>query len=953
MDEHSDNGRHASNGRISVLGEDERATTAAGGEYGCGSGGVKSPELPIPTEWGEESIQSLTPMEMAVGQDVVKDLMVASKDVAPDKERGATRPPIWRGWREAATGLFHWTTKSARRQNTDNTTPTTQSSYTKSSATTVSGHLASEASFSPAGNPLQSAAAPRPPPPSLAISVKLAAHDQTPRNTGDEAVDENAESHSRRPQDEGPFLLASNDDGGQNDNSGTLRNGDGAPAALSGSRIALARSGGTVAIFPSPQRPSAPAPAAAPEGSATRPSQQLGSSHQSLSSSQGSHNDRNGPMQLAHATSTTSGGGGGARVRTNGIAIPSHRGILNGRRGFRNRGRCLVKNRSSAPCYAPNPQVQSAVRKLLEMRDEELDAIADEHFTLHDLDQSSSLSLEETYAFLNELSRGWDIPPPDDHTTQLLYSKFADPGSLEMHRSDFVEFYRHLLCYIRDQHCPVRMRYRRSFFIDKGRGDVWKVYRREERMGQGQFGVVYKVVERVSGAVRCCKIVRKQRSISTPEHFRQEVDSLLALNHPSVVRLLECFEDYQNLYMVFEMLEGSHLLDILLRTFKEQQVVPEPRAARLMMSIMRAVAHCHARRIMHKDIKPENIMVTDESFDEAHTHLIDFGLSEMFAPGSDVWSSSSGGTPYYMAPEVFEKRFNYKCDIWSCGILLYLMLTGYLPFSAADRSEYRRVVRETNLEFPPELFDGISEDAICLIRWMLAKSPDNRPSACEVLKHRWFRVMCSDSGNSWIDRHWGRAATMMRHTTSRHQGDGLTALMDYAKKSCLSRIILNLVALHIPFRAIRMAPKIFAELDTDNDGTLSEEELRRGLERIGVPPSEIPSLIDALDTDADHGVSYLELVAPLLESGTEEFQQTVWNAFRQFDLNNDGIVTRDELRQMLEGGGLSATRFGLPLTEHDTVESILNELDTNKDGSIQFDEFLQYLTDREGLLFPS
>jgi calcium-dependent protein kinase len=167
-----------------------------------------------------------------------------------------------------------------------------------------------------------------------------------------------------------------------------------------------------------------------------------------------------------------------------------------------------------------------------------------------------------------------------------------------------------------------------------------------------------------------------------------------------------------------------------------------------MKKILSAVKHLHEHGICHRDLKPENFLFSDKSID-AEIKLIDFGLSKRFGQLVDVNPHEKMhtivGTPYYVAPEVLKGSYDFSCDIWSLGVILYIMLCGYPPFEGDNNKEIFKRVLQQKLEFDPEDWNSISNEAKDLICSMLCKDPTKRISAIDALNHKWFDIIHQDS----------------------------------------------------------------------------------------------------------------------------------------------------------------------------------------------------------------
>ncbi|KAI4345794.1 hypothetical protein L6164_012888 [Bauhinia variegata] len=254
-------------------------------------------------------------------------------------------------------------------------------------------------------------------------------------------------------------------------------------------------------------------------------------------------------------------------------------------------------------------------------------------------------------------------------------------------------------------------------------------------LGRGRFGVVSRCVAVDSGESFAVKSIDK-RVISAGD----SLDTQCLLSEPKILHLLSrhphitaihgVYEDETHLHMVIDLCSSSDLHTRII-----SRVIPEPEAASLMRQLMQAVAHCHRLGVAHRDIKPDNILFDQEN----QLKLADFGSAEMIK--EDELMSGLVGTPYYVAPEVLAGgEYNEKVDVWSSGVVLYVMLAGFPPFYGDSAVEIFQAVLRGNLRFPSRAFHGVSSAAKDLLRRMLSRDVSRRFSAEQVLRHPWFTI---------------------------------------------------------------------------------------------------------------------------------------------------------------------------------------------------------------------
>ncbi|KAI5649555.1 hypothetical protein M9H77_35560 [Catharanthus roseus] len=258
-------------------------------------------------------------------------------------------------------------------------------------------------------------------------------------------------------------------------------------------------------------------------------------------------------------------------------------------------------------------------------------------------------------------------------------------------------------------------------------------YRVCEEIGRGRFGVVFKCFSSISGKPFAVKSIDK-RLIADDSVDRQclynESKVMFLLSHnPNVLRVFDVYEDENFLHIVLELCTSSDLFQRL----TSRPVFSEPEAIAVMRPLMEAIAHCHRLGIAHRDIKPDNILYNDRN----ELKLADFGSAEIFNDEQPM--NGVVGTPYYVAPEVIAGRnYDEKVDIWSAGVVLYIMLAGFPPFYGDSASEIFEAVLRANLRFPTRTFSSVSPAAKDLLRKMLCKDVTRRYSADQVLRHPWM-----------------------------------------------------------------------------------------------------------------------------------------------------------------------------------------------------------------------
>ncbi|KAL3867464.1 hypothetical protein ACJMK2_044666 [Sinanodonta woodiana] len=252
-----------------------------------------------------------------------------------------------------------------------------------------------------------------------------------------------------------------------------------------------------------------------------------------------------------------------------------------------------------------------------------------------------------------------------------------------------------------------------------------------KELGRGATSQVYKCTHKGSGESWAVKVINKKIDKKV---VRTEIGALLKLKHKHVIRLKEIFETPQQMYLVLELVTGGELFDrIVIRgSYTEKD------ASDAVRQMLEAVEYLHQNDVVHRDMKPENLLYEDLSND-ANLKIADFGLSKIITEET-MKMTTVCGTPGYCAPEILMGQgYGPSVDIWSLGVIAYILLCGYEPFYEDNENlMYKRIIK-ADYSFDSPYWDNITENAKDLIRKLLTKDPKKRPTATQALKHPWVR----------------------------------------------------------------------------------------------------------------------------------------------------------------------------------------------------------------------
>lgn len=459
----------------------------------------------------------------------------------------------------------------------------------------------------------------------------------------------------------------------------------------------------------------------------------------------------------------------------------------------------------------------------------------------------------------------------------------------------------------------------RNALVVENEGPLIESYDLISKIGTGTFGKVYKVRHKNTKQFRAMKVVKLDTiNYQDDEHaFLKEIEMLSQLDHPNIIKIYEYFKDDLHYYVITEFAHGGELYEKIY-TIKNYC---EADAAIIMKQLLSVVFYIHSRGIVHRDLKPENILLETSNSGDLSIKIIDFGTSNYFIKGEKL--TLGVGTPYYIAPEVLEKDYNNKCDIWSCGVIMYMLLSGSPPFDGPDDSAILSKVKKGKFSFNNDVWTTISAEAKNLITRMLEYKQDTRISAEEALKHDWFKKCVKKS----IDSDFSKEEI-------ENFKKPFENLRNFTAKQKLQQATIAFLVHHVSSsEMLQDLRNIFKELDENGDGTLSYDEIKQGFKKYykdeKIAEKELDEIMKNIDQDNNACIEYEEFIRSTVNLDTLLTDGNLRLAFSAFDKDDSGVLTQDEIKSIL----------GVAGEENEIIRQIISEIDMNGDGEISFEEF--------------
>ena len=463
--------------------------------------------------------------------------------------------------------------------------------------------------------------------------------------------------------------------------------------------------------------------------------------------------------------------------------------------------------------------------------------------------------------------------------------------------------------------------YSPGIFILENQASFHDVYSIDSKLiGKGLYGEVRLCTHRRLNHIRAVKIIKKDNeNMDTIEKswILREVEIFKSLDHPCVLRLYEFFESFDRYFLIMEYFEGGDLYSKI----SDMHKLEEGQVAAIMKQVFSGVQYLHSKGIIHRDLKPENILLENKSMDDWSIKIIDFDTAVFITLDSQI--KGTIGSLYYMAPEVYDGFYTEKCDLWSCGVIMYVLLSGVPPFSGLSSYQIISRIRKGHYNLEDRFWKNISQSAKDLIKKLLEKDPKKRISAAEAFHDPWVQSNCHESRD---EKEIEKSVLRLR------EFNRTTKLKEAVQTFMLTQVMMSeeLVKLEKSFKAI----------DSNGDGVISKNELLVYFRKTMAEQDaieETDKIVNNIAGSRREGIEYIEFLRAAVESKIWLSRENLQRAFIIFDHDANGMISKEEIVNMLSGG----------LEIDETVkQQFLQELFSENDQEMTMSDFQNLLIEK-------
>lgn len=453
-------------------------------------------------------------------------------------------------------------------------------------------------------------------------------------------------------------------------------------------------------------------------------------------------------------------------------------------------------------------------------------------------------------------------------------------------------------------------------FVRKLETNIHTLYELKEQLGSGSYGRVVSAISKVTGERRAVKIINKKsiKNEQTRKKILNEVEIQKQLDHPNIVKIFEFYEDDRNLYIIMEECSGGELL----ASIYKQKGISETLTACFMKQIFSALVYMHSLGVVHRDLKLENMLLERPNLNTLK--IADFGIATVLKPGGKL--DTTIGTITYIAPEVIKHKYDSQCDLWSAGVIMYILITGEPPFKSESKNKTIKKILRGKVKYDQEIWQLVSNYGKNIVEGLLDPNPSTRLNSTQALNSNWML---------------NTEASYVKQSLIQQSANNLKK---FFVKNKFQKAVIRFITSHL----LRNQDKhelieVFKKVNRSGSGKVTEDEIVEFCKSYGNEDFDelvAKELFCRVDTDNNGVIEYTEFLAAAIDKRKLICLNNLKAAFSTINVKGNGKLTVDELKAFLKSD---------EEIETNAYERLIELVDKNGDGVIDFEEFKEIMED--------
>lgn len=465
-----------------------------------------------------------------------------------------------------------------------------------------------------------------------------------------------------------------------------------------------------------------------------------------------------------------------------------------------------------------------------------------------------------------------------------------------------------------------------EIIISRSEGRISLKYFKGKHLCNCTFGEIFQVKSKTSKELYLCKQISKSK-IADMERFNQEIAAALKMVHPSLAKLYDVFEDTRHIYLISEQCFGQNVFDSIIQKIGNGEVYNEKFVSSVFKQMISALAHSHSLNVSHKDIRPENFLY-QTTLEDAPLKLIDTGFSKIFGElkgvGKRLGADSDKGKNNYnpaaktynimfVPPELLQGAYDEKSDVWSIGVMLYMMITGISPIKGETQAEMFKIISRKKVSYHDPIWKTVSDELKDLLKHMLCDIT-TRYTAQQVLDHDWVKNNAANGSAESI------------------QNFDIESFKKLSSNYMLKKNMISILSSKLKEEEIVAIKSLFDSVKGE-DGMITIDQLKESFNKMELNQVSAETLFKSMDQDGDGKIDFNEFITAAVEQFSYFREEELLETFKMIDLDGSGKLSKQEIKMALKKDNVSEER----------VDKLVKEFDLNSDGEIDYNEFLQMM----------